>query len=129
MRASSLVLIAALLAACGPSDPPPGAKPYFNLRGALAGDGQFFDFPFPSDLRLRSDGTPNLDHFPRPDRDGLLDTLIAAAERRRGFTTMPIAYFRFSEPLRPRRLGNLIPAAADSEVLLIDIDGDSPRYG
>jgi len=128
-RRRSLLLALAALAACGPSQEPRGARPFFELVAATSGHGHFFDFPFPSDLRLDADGSPKMDGYPANARGGLLNPLVAVASARHGFSTIPTAYFRFSEELTPRRVDTVIAAAADADVLLLDVDPSSSERG
>ena len=65
VRSGALVLVlAGLLASCGSSAPAPGptgTKAAFDAAGP-----EFFDLPYPSDLRLTPDGAPDLAKFPNP---------------------------------------------------------------
>ena len=58
----------------------------------------------------------------------ILNALLAVANDRLGWPTMPIAYFRFTAPVPERRITDVIPAA-DPAVVLIDIDPASPERG
>jgi len=126
---NSLLLATALSLACGPTQEPRGARPYFDLSAATSGRGHFFDFPFPSDLRIDADGTPNMEGYPANARGGLLNPLVALASSRRGFSTIPTAYFRFTEELTSRRVETVISGSPDADILLVDVDPDSPERG
>jgi hypothetical protein len=113
-------------AACGGDDDPPGTL--FELDGALAGD-TFFDFPFPSDLRLDADGTAAYAGFPNKGNNRIVTQLTALADARRGFPVMASAYFRFVDALPARTTSELIAADASAPILYVDIDPDSPERG
>lgn len=119
------------LAACGGGDQDapavgavPGTQVVFELEPAA-----FFDFPYPSDLRLTETGTPDLRAFPNPKQIALLDGLIALAGDRRGFPVLPVAYFRFDGPLAPRSLDTVVAADPGAPLLLIDVDPGSDERG
>ncbi|MDX2092311.1 MAG: hypothetical protein SFX73_30890 [Kofleriaceae bacterium] len=125
MRAS---LFAAVLfiAACG-GDDEPSKTVHFELDGSLAAE-TFWDFPFPSDLRLVADGAPDIAQFPNPRNVPLLNALVTVAFDRRGWPTMPTAYVRFTEEVPARNITEVIPPDSDA-AMLIDIDPDSPELG
>ncbi len=111
-------------------DPGPPRAIFVAPRdGAVEG---FFDLPWPSDLRLGPEGTPDLTGFPNPGFVDLLDAyLTAIASRQRGYSTNGAVYFRFS---RSVDLGSVPgePAATLAEgasVFLVDVDPESPRRG
>jgi len=114
--------------ACGGSEEA-GSTLYFDLDGNITDSKTFFDFPFPSDLRLTPEGGPDLTGFPNPKDIVIVEDLLSAAADRKAFPTMPVAYFRFSEELGPRVQTDAVPATADAPVLLVDIDPDSPNRG
>jgi len=100
---------------------------YFSLGYSDA----FFDFPFPSDLRLK-EGRIDLAGFPNPQQVEMLDTYITMAqETLQGFGTNSPIYIRFTGPLDT----STFPATpedsleSDSSVFLVDIDELSPEYG
>ncbi|MBO6939175.1 MAG: hypothetical protein JJ863_29665 [Deltaproteobacteria bacterium] len=109
-------------------DPGP-ATVRFDLDGSLDATETFFDFPFPSDLRLRADGTPNLEGYPVPGSVEIIPPLLAIAQERQGWPTIPVGMFHFSAPIAPVEEANLVPADASSPLLLIDVDPDSPERG
>jgi len=93
----------------------------------LSASGAFFDFPYPSDLRLSPDGTPDLSNFPDPGVP-ILAGLKVGATQRKGFPVVPVGYFRFTATakLSPRDPEKV---ATDKGVLLIDVDPTSPERG
>ncbi|MEM9861232.1 MAG: hypothetical protein AAF938_06430 [Myxococcota bacterium] len=101
----------------------------FTLSGETTERGQFYDHPWPSDLRLQEDGRPDLRGYPERDDVPLVSTLLAISDERPGYPTIPVASFRFSEALAPRDPAAIIPADADAPILLIDVDADSPERG
>lgn len=119
-----------MIAGCGgdsgdddASDAGPAASvAYFDLSGDLATPARFFDFPFPSDLRLDADGRPDLRGFPNPKQIPLLDDLLLVAAERPGWPVMPVVQLRFTEPLAEQRETTVIPASADQAILLFDLD-------
>src|SRR3954469_16359856 len=97
LYASLLPLIVALAPACSSSSDeaaagPPPTTVAFDPEATFAGEGAFFDFPYPSDLRLTADGAPDLAAFPDQGIPILL-TLKAGALQRKGFPTVPVGYF------------------------------------
>ena len=116
-----------LAAGCG-GDDQPGSTAYFDLQGSISEPATFWNFPFPSDLRLAASGAPDLTGFPNPRNVPILNALISVVGERRGWPTMPAAYVRFTQPVPERTIANVIPAG-DPAVVLIDIDPASPELG
>ena len=108
--------------------PAPRPVVAFDLSGSVDSAATFWDFPFPSDLRLRADGTPDLTGFPNPRVD-VVSNLLPIAEDRQGWPTIPVGYFRFGAPLRARRPDTHFDAEPSAPVLLVDVDPDSPERG
>ena len=129
-----------ILAACGGPDdtpdaatladagPPPSSAVTFELSGAVDTQETFFDFPFPSDLRLDAQGHPVLTGYPNPRVD-VVEDLLPLGEDRLGWPTVPVGYFRFGAPLSPRSITDRITASSDAPLLLVDVDPDSPERG
>jgi hypothetical protein len=92
----------------------------FDLQ-AIDDRERFFDFPYPSDLRLDARGAPRF-RFANPAGKAQVDALQAAAADRLGFPVVPVAYFRFDRPLAARSNGELIAAEPSSPLLLIDLE-------
>lgn len=128
-----LLLLSLLMAACTSASPTvvaaTGTTAAFDLTADLTQGGQFYDFPYPSDLRLTEAGAPELRGFPNPHSVAVVDDLRGRAGDRTGFPVLPVAYFRFSAPLVKQDPEAVIPAAADAPVLLIDVDPASPERG
>ena len=121
-----LALLTTLLCACGGS---PGTTVRFDLDADLTQQASFFNFPYPSDLRLNAQGGPALDGFPNPDSSPVIDGIRQIAEDRPGFPVVPVAWFEFSAPLPTLDASAVIPAEPGSPVLLVDVDPTSPARG
>ena len=117
-----LVLVV-LLAACSEA---PHDTVYFELDASLADAAVFWDFPFPSDLRLDATGAPDLTGFPNRRNVPILEDLLSIVPERRGFPVMPTAYVRFTAPVPAREIGDVL---SDDLALLVDIDPASPELG
>lgn len=141
MRKSlGLLLATFLLAACndgpetstggtGGAPGPTGTHVVFDLAADLHAFEAFYDFPYPSDLRLTDRGTPDLQGFPYP---GFLITFNAIRDEAMdhpGFPVVPVAYFKFSAPMPALDAKTVIPADKASPILLIDVDEGSPDRG
>lgn len=136
-----VALGASLPVACGGDDPAPAATtpPLEKVPGTAAvfsldahdEAGTFFDFPYPSDLRLDADGKPQVAGFPNPFATNGVSQIVHIAGDRRGFSVLPVAYFRFDGALLADALSdtNVIPAAFSSPIFLVDIDEDGPERG
>ncbi len=92
------------------------------------GDVAFFDFPYPSDLRLTPNGEPDIAKFPNPGVSALVGLKKAAGERK-GFPVVPAGYFRFTKALAPRDPEVLVDGGAKAPILLLDVDPASPERG
>ncbi|MFT5355043.1 MAG: hypothetical protein ACI9KE_002257 [Polyangiales bacterium] len=127
LRALSLML---LVLGCGDVDPLPIVEPAVEARMDL-GTGGFFDDPWPSDLRLTSDGAPEVTGFPNVTRLPLLETIKDAVESSvRGFGVSAPVYFRFSGAIDPTSLPSTLQESIDEDAcaFLIDVDPESPTY-
>lgn len=101
------------------------ASTVFLPDADLTLENAFFDFPYPSDLRLTSLGTPDLARFPDPGVP-ILAGLKSGATERKGFPVVPVGYFRLTKRPRARDPETIV---SDRGVLLIDIDPSSPARG
>jgi hypothetical protein len=121
-KARISVVVVSVLVAC--SDPQPQTNTVaFDLASKLDKT-TYWDLPFPSDLRLTSDGKPDLASFPNKRHLPVVEDLLSAAAERAGFPVMPIAWFRFTA-VAPEHALEVI----DGNVLLVDIDPQSPELG
>jgi hypothetical protein len=100
-----------------------------DLSADLESSDHFFDFPWPSDLRLTSAGTPDLTGFPNPLHGSIIEGIREIAGENTGFPVVPVAWFQFQAPLAPRDPTTLVTAASTSPFLLIDVDPKSPTRG
>ena len=110
----------------GPIGP---VQPVFD-PSVLDGSASFFDFPYPSDLRVDADGRPQLDQFPH--QRGLVAEVVGELQTEHaGFSPITGVYFRFTGPLDESALpAHPADTQADgSLVLLVDVDPDSPERG
>lgn len=103
----------------------------FDLNAELRDQSEFYNLPYPSDFRIDENGRPDLSGFPVFSKKnfGLIKRLKTIASDRTGFPTTAAGYFRFNHPLAPLDVNQLIPAATESPILLIDIDRNSPERG
>lgn len=136
MRPRALVtVLALLLAASGPacsedegSGGAPAATIAFDPDAELDAEGAFFDFPYPSDLRLTSEGTPDLASFPDPGVP-ILAGLKLGATQRKGFPVVPVGYFKLTAKPAPRDPEVVVEGGARAPLLLLDVDPASPSRG
>lgn len=131
--ALATLVLTALAGACGGSDspaPPPGASVEFLVprSGVMP---PFFSLPFPTDLRVKADGTLNLDGFPDGVRPDALTGFLAIFSREtKGAATNGAAYFHFTAPVDPATLPTTANATSSgASAFLIDVDPTSPRRG
>lgn len=108
---------------------PEGAAAAFDLTADLGSVDHFYDFPYPSDLRLTGKGTPDLTGLPFPSFLQTIPLLRDAAMDHPGFPVVPVAYFRFSAPLPAIDVAQVIPADKASPILLVDVDPASSDRG
>jgi hypothetical protein len=108
---------------------PSGTLAIFELGADLTSPEQFYDVPYPSDLRLTEKGTPDLTGLPFPTFLPTIPALEKAAMEHPGFPVVPVAYFRFSAPLPTLDAKTVIPADKTSPILLIDVDPTSSERG
>jgi len=101
----------------------------FDLEADLTNQDNFYNLPYPNDLRLNPDGTPDLSGFPIPDNNIFAESIKSIADDSPGFPTNTAGYFRFNFPVASQDIDDVIAADTDSPILLIDIDPDSPNRG
>ena len=119
------VLLALCFAACGKpgktSYGQSGTQASFDLDMDPARVGFFFDLPWPSDLRLKPDGRPELGAFRNPRGLPVVDTFLKLAGERKGYPVVPVAYFHFSAALAARDGAQEVPPGPEAPVLLFDV--------
>ena len=134
----ALPLPAVLAAGCASNSSSGGTAPVttadgtvvaFDLASDFASPDAFYNFPYPSDLRLGTNGGPIGASFPNPKNNALLKPVQKIIDEHKGFPLVPAAYFTFSAPMAERDENVAIAAEADSPVLLIDVDPSSPTRG
>jgi hypothetical protein len=108
---------------------PSGTVASFDLGADLTSQAHFYDFPYPSDLRLTTSGTPDLTGLPFPSILTQMPSLIGSAMQHPGFPVVPVAYFDFSAPLASLDATTVIAADATSPILLVDVDPTSSQRG
>ncbi len=138
--AAALGLAASVVACTDATDPvggvdagvgPGDVSALFELPGAGGQTSDFYALPFPSDLRLRADGTVDLDGHSRDGNQLLDEWLDLFSTKTRGFGTNSAVYFRFSGAIDEASLP-ADPAATATDaasVYLVDVDPDSPERG
>lgn len=117
--------------------PEPGPDPSSttSVVADLSADWQdqdrFYDFPLPSDLRLTSGGAPDLAGFPHSLLNKVVTDLLLLVPERKGWPTIPVAWFKFDGALPDLTDADtsVIPADPGSSLLLIDTDQSSPERG
>lgn len=114
---------------CAEDDPEGDFKVYFEVPDGEVTE--FYRLPYPNDIRLSEDGTPDLSGHPTPGK-GVLDqdivqTYIDAIEsEQQGFGLNQATYFRFS---KVPDFGTLDVNQEGQNIFFYNIDPDSPRYG
>ncbi len=139
----ALLLLAglALVPSCSSSDDAaaatPDPTPAVDVPGTLSpfaldvdpAAAGFFDFPYPSDLRLDAEGKPSIKSFPNPYMLQGISDIVASAVDRKAFPVIPVAYFHFSAPLPALADTDVIAAQAASPILLVDVDPTGKEQG
>lgn len=116
---------AVLVAACG------GGEPVTALF-TVPRDGvtqEFYELPFPNDLRRDGAGMVDMTGYPRPV--ALVNAYIDAVETLDGFGTNNAIFTRFAGPIDTGRLPIDVQESVQSyaSVYLVDVDPESPGYG
>jgi hypothetical protein len=121
---------------CEPATVPaynaPEATVLMNYEAAVGGSA-FFDAPYPSDVRLDSDGTVRLAGLPNTDPATAVDLflgLLETAEQLRGFSQIPVIWFRATVETAPFAWPDFMLVQPDSlAATIVNIDISSPGYG
>ncbi|MFT6627869.1 MAG: hypothetical protein ACJA1R_001129 [Flavobacteriales bacterium] len=108
---------------------PEGVTALFDWSAGEWSDARFFDAPWPLDLRRDADGTIAISGIPNGNDLALYQGLIDTAAEMTGFSSLPVAWFRFDAPVSAPNPDEVIAASPESNVLLVNIDPDSPRRG
>ena len=88
--------------------PRDGVTAVMSLAADLTNRDQWYDLPWPSDLRLNAMGQPDYRGFPFPGSSSLVRGVLEIAGDRQGFTALPVAYFRFDGPLAALATGRAL---------------------
>ncbi|HSD91031.1 MAG TPA: hypothetical protein VLB44_26090 [Kofleriaceae bacterium] len=120
---TTLFFVAWLAVACGDNG---SDRTVYFAQGDTTTAATFWDFPFPSDLRLDAAGAPDLTGFPNPRNVPILTSLLSLVPERRDWPAMSTAYFRFTAPVPAHDLDVVF---ARGPAYLIDIDPASPERG
>jgi hypothetical protein len=119
-----LAALAVVLAACG--DNGSGATALFDAATTSSKD--FYNLPYPNDLRRHADGTLDLSQF--PTNSPIADQYRMVAETLDGFSLNGAMFARFDAALDPNSLPD--PAGsmqAGASVYVVDVDKRSANYG
>ncbi|MBL8950088.1 MAG: hypothetical protein JNK82_04885, partial [Myxococcaceae bacterium] len=124
-RALALVL---LLCACSaPEGVGTGTFALMEPDATLTGRRNFFDFPWPSDVRKKDDGRLDVDGWPGPELPELAPFKPVAASRR-AFPTLPVGYFHFNGAVAKRETLEAYAPVIESPVLLLELrEGQAPK--
>lgn len=109
-------------------DPVPGTAAILDFDADLSDPTQFYDLPYPCDVRLDADGRSDHRGFPGQLGNRLLRPIVALAGERQRSPVTPFAYVRFDGPLADRDADDWIAASPTSPVLLLGIDVASRDY-
>jgi len=110
-----------------PPAPEGGVTARFALGDRLQTGGGFFDFPYPSDARLTADGFVDLSGMLDRTNSALVRDLLEAAQLSRGFPTLSVGWFGFSDDVATLDLDTV--HAGDASIWLVNVDAASPRWG
>ncbi len=130
-----VLLLCIVAAGCGDSDggslspeAVPGTTLQFALDADLGKSAEFYDLPYPGELRMDDAGRIDHSGFPGQTGSRLLRPILALANERRGTPLTPFAYFRADAPLQERGADDWIAADPGSPVLLLGIEPGTRDY-
>jgi hypothetical protein len=130
------VALVLALVGCGDDEVEPvdtqgveGTSAQIDIDGDWSTEETFYDFPYPSDLRLKEDGTADYTGMPVTQTGDIFGTVWEALAARPAFPMQAVAYFRFDDAMPALGEYDAFAADASSPLLLIDIDPDSPDRG
>jgi hypothetical protein len=106
-----------------------GTVVLFDATADFGSPDHFFDFPWPSDLRLSPTGTPDVSGVANPTLSQVFEGLRQVAQQRTGYPVVPVAWFRFTADVAPHAPADVIAAAPSSPILLVDVDATSSTPG
>ncbi|MFN0246034.1 MAG: alpha/beta hydrolase family protein [Kofleriaceae bacterium] len=102
---------------------------YFSVPRGGAALPDFYQLPFPNDIRVRANGTLDLTSFPRPGKSLLGVDVVdlyadALDEDFEGFSSVAPVMFRFTKELEFDSLGT-----NGANIKLVDITPSTPEFG
>lgn len=110
-----------------PDTPTDGAALRFAWDlGVWEGD-DFYRMPWPHELRRDADGTIAFEGIPQGSQPLILPGIVETAGEMTGFPTVSVAWMPFDAPVATPDPTAVIEADASADVLLVNIDPDSPR--
>jgi hypothetical protein len=108
---------------------PPRVRPMMRVDADVTDPAQFFDTPYPSDMRLDEAGAPDLRGFPNPRDNPLVAGMRLIAAQRPGFAAIPTAYFRFDGAVELPHTSAAGSVEDDSPYWLLDLGAEVPARG
>src|SRR5688500_468685 len=111
-----------------PHGAPPAATVAFDPSADFAAENAWFDFPYPSDLRLDAKGAPDVSKFHDPGVP-ILAGLKKGAQDRKGFPVIPVGFFRLTAKPAPRDPKSIVDGGKGAPLVLVDVDPASPERG
>jgi len=133
LRAAALAGLV-LFAGCHKSSQGPtnygvdGTQAAFDLDADLTLSSNWYQQPWPSDLRLDAQGHPDYSGFPDQNDLPIVESFRATAMQTHGSSVIPTGYFLFDAPIVQHALDPL-PAGGDQPIFLVDVDANSPEKG
>lgn len=103
----------------------PGVLPIIELAGGI------FEAPYPTDLRIKSDGFLDLTGFPNPNESEMVAAYVTFAEEAiRGYSLTPSVSFPFEAALDLDSVTEPSNSASPgSNVILVNVDKESAGFG
>ncbi len=130
------------LVSCGGESSPIEMKVDFDGKGSdytsptlvSSTDGSFYHNGFPTDLRLKDDGSVDLSDFPRRyihPLTALYTKQIMRLQARGGYHTVTPIYLAFTGPIEVASLPSwdLDYTKPEAPIQVVDVDPNSPEYG
>lgn len=113
----------------GPT-PPAAAVPGTSIGMDFTAGGAFYKAPFPDESRRRSDGTIDVDRFPNPSHNNLVNDVLTVIRRDvRGFGTTAGIFFQLDAAPDAARFPSVRTSVdRTSPVFLIGVGSQAPDY-
>src|ERR1039457_3423591 len=121
LRPISIFLVTVLAVACGSSSSsaPTGTTAAFDIEADFTSADHFYDFPYPSDLRLSPTGGPIASAFPNPVQNELVTGLLKIVGDRSGFAAIPVSCMNSAAPRGRKSPDDVIAADPSRPILLV----------